>query len=268
MKVFLILIVLIFSVHMNGQNITFIYETKIKVNPKINDYNISSYYLDVLGLQSAFRSEVDRKSDSLVQKTSFGLGRKMTFNNQLYLKKNLVNKAATKVITTPAGRNFDLRIKEFLKWEILPEKIKISDYECQKAVVNYGGRNWTAWFTQAISIQDGPYVFYGLPGLIIKVSDDKDEFDFNLVKVQKSNQNNMFALRRGKEISWEEYRKLQINYFNDPFSEVKSMNVKYQVVDGNGQPISLDLRTMTQSTQKLIKDSNNPVEINEMVIYK
>jgi len=40
-----------------------------------------------------------------------------------------------------------------------------------------------AWFTREIPIAEGPYKFYGLPGLIIKISDSRDYYSFELTKI-------------------------------------------------------------------------------------
>ena len=46
---------------------------------------------------------------------------------------------------------------------------KIGEFETQKAETFIFGRKWTAWFSPEIPIQDGPYKFRGLPGLIVKI---------------------------------------------------------------------------------------------------
>lgn len=69
-----------------------------------------------------------------------------------------------------------------IKWEITNESGKQNGYPAQRAVANFGGRIWTAWFTKDISISDGPYKFSGLPGLIVKLEDDKGDYRFDLVK--------------------------------------------------------------------------------------
>ncbi|WP_390454495.1 GLPGLI family protein, partial [Chryseobacterium sp. Alg-005] len=58
------------------------------------------------------------------------------------------------------------------EWKILPDKQKIGEYNAQKAITSFGGREWTAWFSTDIPFQDGPYKFYGLPGLIVKIEDN------------------------------------------------------------------------------------------------
>ena len=46
-------------------------------------------------------------------------------------------------------------------------KKKIGEYEAQKATTEFGGRQWTVWFTEAIPFPDSTYKFSGL-GLIVK----------------------------------------------------------------------------------------------------
>ena len=38
-------------------------------------------------------------------------------------------------------------------------------------------------------------------------------------------------MRKGKEISWETYEKIQQDYYSDPFAEIKARNIKYKVTD-------------------------------------
>ena len=61
--------------------------------------------------------------------------------------------------------------KRKIQWKILSEKTKIGEFEAQKAVTEFAGRKWTAWFYRGIAFQDGPYKFRGLPGLIVKLED-------------------------------------------------------------------------------------------------
>ena len=75
-----------------------------------------------------------------------------------------------------------------LKWNITNEKEKIEIYNTQKATTDFGGRIWTAWFTSEIPIQDGPYKFSGLPGLIIKLDDSQNDYSWILVANKKLNQ--------------------------------------------------------------------------------
>lgn len=72
-------------------------------------------------------------------------------------------------------------------WEILNETRRLLGYTIQKAITNYGGRNWIVWFTPDIPISDGPYKFNGLPGLILEARDSMNHyvFRFNSIKSEK-----------------------------------------------------------------------------------
>lgn len=67
-------------------------------------------------------------------------------------------------------------------WKLIDEVKIINTISCKRAEINYKGRNWIAWYSTDIPIPYGPYKFNGLPGLIIKIIDDKGEYDFELVK--------------------------------------------------------------------------------------
>jgi GLPGLI family protein len=70
-------------------------------------------------------------------------------------------------------------------WVIAPTTATVAGYACQRATTTFGGRTWEAWFTRAVPISDGPYKFYGLPGLIVKVADTRVHFVFELTKLRQ-----------------------------------------------------------------------------------
>ncbi len=70
-------------------------------------------------------------------------------------------------------------------WTLINEKKVISDFTCFKATLNYYGRKWIAWYTTEIPLNAGPYYFYGLPGLILDISDSEDIFNFKMTNITK-----------------------------------------------------------------------------------
>jgi GLPGLI family protein len=70
-------------------------------------------------------------------------------------------------------------------WVITPTTTTIAGYACQRATTTFGGRTWEAWFTRAVPIPEGPYKFYGLPGLIVKVGDKRGHYLFELTKLRQ-----------------------------------------------------------------------------------
>lgn len=261
-KKFLILLIILSNI-LSAQNITFIYEIKSKINPKAQ-----YYYLDVIGKQSVFRSENAREADSLMQKNGFWESRKPIFDN-VYSVKNLISNKVYKSVTHPAMYDlYHINIDDKLEWQILPEKKMFSEMECQKAKVQYGGRNWVAWFDPKNPIQEGPYIFYGLPGFIVRLEDDNGDYNFELIKIKRSDKNNMFYLRKGKQITWDDYKKMQNSYYADPFSEIKARNIKTKVGDTNGNTLDVSFKQMTESIQKQMKENNNPIELSHKVEFK
>lgn len=63
-------------------------------------------------------------------------------------------------------------------WELTEETKVVNQFPCQMATCRFRGRNFIAWFTTKIPISLGPWKFNGLPGLILEVYDDKNEYHF------------------------------------------------------------------------------------------
>ncbi|MEY8758867.1 GLPGLI family protein [Chryseobacterium tongliaoense] len=268
LKVLLFFFVIIFHNHAIGQNQSFKYDLKYKPNPLKDSTILEKMVLDIKdGSLSVFRTEFEKKSDSLIAKTGFGLGRKPRFEDQFYITKNLSENQVFKNIQTIYSEIFSIKINEKLDWEILSEKNKIANFSVQKATVNYGGRNWIAWFATEISIQDGPYIFNGLPGLIIKISDDQNNYIFNLTEI-KNGDKNVYYRNKGSELSWEQFKKLSENYYSDPLSRIKATGAPIKVDDGKGNGVTPDMKIYTDNMKKRIKENNNPIELNHKINYK
>ena len=86
-----------------------------------------------------------------------------------------------------------------LKWQMTHKDTLIAGYHCQKAITQFRGRTWTAWFTPDIPISDGPWKLYGLPGLILQATDDKGYFSFRCIQIEKG-KNQPIVLQERKYI--------------------------------------------------------------------
>lgn len=80
---------------------------------------------------------------------------------------------------------YEYPILEKISWKILNETKVIENYNCRKALGRYNNREYVAWFTKEIPISDGPYIFKGLPGLVLEVYDQKKLYNFNIVGLKK-----------------------------------------------------------------------------------
>ena len=57
------------------------------------------------------------------------------------------------------------------EWKITEETDSWCGYLIQKALCRFRGRDYEAWFAPDIPVPLGPWKFWGLPGLIIKIHD-------------------------------------------------------------------------------------------------
>lgn len=249
-----------------SQKFTFIYETKYRLNSeKPDDVNSDNMILDFKNNTSIFRDSQDKKSDSV--KLNNGNRRyKMGIETQFYIKKNLTQKRIEKVITY-LGTDYLLPIEEILNWKITSEQKMIGKYKSQKAETNYGGRNWIAWFTTELPFSDGPYVFNGLPGLIVSIQDSNNEYSFNLIEVKKGG--NIFDARtKPIKIDWEKYETLAKSFFNDPYDINTKVAMGKTVTFTSPNGIAMDISVKTKEMQKNILQENNPIELNHKINYK
>ena len=71
-----------------------------------------------------------------------------------------------------------------IDWKIINKFKTIDKYKCQKAVGNFRGRIYTAWFTEEIPLSYGPWKLFGLPGLIIEAKDKSGEFQIKMTSIK------------------------------------------------------------------------------------
>ena len=70
-------------------------------------------------------------------------------------------------------------------WRITSEIDTIHNYVCQKAICDFGGRTWEAWFTSELPFSDGPYKFCGLPGLILNIADTQNHYSWKILSIEE-----------------------------------------------------------------------------------
>lgn len=55
-----------------------------------------------------------------------------------------------------------------LEWKFVEGTDSVLGYPCNKAITEYGGRTWIAYYSEEIPSVNGPWKLTGLPGLILK----------------------------------------------------------------------------------------------------
>ena len=102
---------------------------------------------------------------------------------------------------------------------------------------------WTAWFAAGIPIAEGPWKLKGLPGLILKAADDTGSYVFECTNASRTNKKISLTIddKDLKLISKEDFVKIYVEYFNDPF---KDMNV--EILSGNSKTFLRQLNPLEQ----------------------
>ncbi len=114
------------------------------------------------------------------------------------------------------------------QWKIVNEKKTIWDFQCQKATCTFRGRHYEAWFTTDVPIDNGPWKFQGLPGLILEVYDTNKEYAFVYVGHKKSNAWIKSLPYKYIQTDRLKYQKAYRNFIQDPvayISAVTGMNI-------------------------------------------
>ncbi|SFT38862.1 GLPGLI family protein [Chryseobacterium formosense] len=189
----------------------------------------------------------------------------------------------THLFTNISSDSYKVEEDKKPEWKILPDKQKIGEYNAQKATTKYGGREWTAWFSTDLPFQDGPYKFYGLPGLIVKIEDKTGSHSMTLVgnKTIQSTVTKELDLPQGIqlygmggkeiEINKAQFKKVWKAYKNDPTKNMREMMSKnsdtnrivFKTKTTDGREISDPnqvFREMEKNAKEGFKKNNNSIE--------
>lgn len=197
------------------------------------------------------------------------------FSEKIYkfypgMKVQYIDRVANGFTPMNIGYNEDVKFN----WKIDNQKEKIGAYNTQKATTEYGGRKWTAWFTTDIPLQDGPYKFHGLPGLIVKVTDDGKNYSWELKGNKKvADFKEITYLESvspggdgGKvlEVSRDKFEKTFGDFKKDPMATARpylTSEVMSQKIPGS----DLTIGQMVKQQEKMLNDffnaNDNPIEI-------
>lgn len=139
--------------------------------------------------------------------------------------------------------------KSCFNWDITLETDTINGYFCQKAICDFGGRQWEAWFTPEIPYSDGPYKFCGLPGLILKITDKKGHYDFNMISIEIPQSGTMVEYYNG-----DNYITTKKEFFK--VYDDNNRNMTNAVLEKGGDA------NVAQRASQYVSSQNNPLELD------
>lgn len=274
MKKFFGFVTLILSVSLFCQTINRAYY-KFTYKPNLSD-TLKKRELQVLifdNEKSTFQSHKVLRRDSLFatslahkEKTGYFLNNDQLFftpiDNQYIITTNIKNQEL--IFKDIIGDQYVTAYKEKIKlvWKLEKEVRKISDVMSQKATTEFGGRKWVAWFSTEHQFNFGPYKFFGLPGLILKVSDVNNEFDWELKGLKKENNYEFYEktyleLQNFPLTTLSKSKFLQLEKY---FKENPLGNIKEIFPNMSGEELKKMLELEKEKLEKN-KYLNNPIEL-------
>lgn len=96
-------------------------------------------------------------------------------------------------------------------WKLYGETREVCGYLCHKASAKYAGRTWTAWYTEEIPSGAGPWLLYGLPGLILAATDNTGTHSFEAVSLHKPTLHQLLWSPRTKKLTRKYSLELEYN---------------------------------------------------------
>jgi GLPGLI family protein len=145
----------------------------------------------------------------------------------------------------------DLPIQE---WEVDTDTLTVMDYICQKATCRFRGRDYVAWFAPDIPVNNGPWKFGGLPGLILKISDTENKYSYECIGIEQFK--HKFPIKK--------YKDYKSRYKKEERTTVlkiqKKMNEDYETLAGI-TPVDLVNGKFVRSNRIIPKIKHDPIEL-------
>lgn len=272
MKLITIFTLFLIGIGIQAQNKRFTYEYKfIPDSTNVSELKTEMMNLDTSPSGSKFYSYTVYHSDSIAK---IDLEKQLATTGMINIKSDsrkglvryTVSKKYPKYETFLHNRllmdKYRVADERPINWKISSDKQKFGEWNVQKAEADFAGRHWIAWFATDVPIQDGPYKFRGLPGLIIKLEDQTKSHIFTLqgIKNIDSIPDDVFD---SKEIAvnLKQYDKVIKDYENDPTKGLKQIQMGGMTMimkDGTGS----QMKGQEERLKANIKKDNNRIELN------
>jgi len=280
---------LLLSLMLSAQNNRVIYEYKSAPDStKIDSLKTEWMYLDINKKGSKYYSKSAFESDSIVNESikkqmasgmkSISVSRQSIGGEINYEVEKTYPDYKTFLVSNIGNDTYKVAEDRKPNWKISTEKKQLETFNVQKATTDFAGRSWTAWFTTEVPIQDGPYKFSGLPGLIVQMEDQTGTHKMELKGLKKIAETKTEELNtQGKDIPLLRKKPLEVNrsqyvkqlkqYQNDPVQGMREIlnrpNSKV-MINVNGKEISDPkevLRELEKNAKEELQRNNNTIEL-------
>ena len=280
---------LLLSLMISAQNNRVIYEYKFAPDStKIDSLKTEWMYLDINKKGSKYYSKSAFESDSIVNESikkqmasgmkSISVSRQSIGGEINYEVEKTYPDYKTFLVSNIGNDTYKIAEDRKPNWKISTEKKQLGTFNVQKATTDFAGRSWTAWFTTEVPIQDGPYKFSGLPGLIVQIEDQTGTHKMELKGLKKIAETKTEELntpgkdspllrKKPLEVNRSQYVKQLKQYQNDPVQGMREIlnrpNSKVSI-NVNGKEISDPkevLRELEKNAKEELQRNNNTIEL-------
>lgn len=222
-----------FSYRPDSNSINFFKEDIVILETGQKFSKFSSYYKMIL--DSAINSQYSNQGNTGGSAQSVDLRGIPSGSNKVFFRNNKNGVFAIRDELGLYTYQFADSVKD-LKWIITTDTATFLGYKCAKAYTTLRGRSYEAWFAIEITLPVGPHLFTGLPGLVLKLKEQKGNFEFNLVSLEflKEKKPILFETKKTTLVTRKEYRKLVKFMLENPDGFAASQGMIFRTKSING----------------------------------
>lgn len=230
-------------------------------------------FLNIEKDHSTFFSEAQYLADSIIASDQ-KLGKKINFKGLpvdllgCFIQKKHSSKEVIYYSDEFGEHEYKYTEEPKFVWKISKDSKEILGYKTYLATTTYAGRKYEAYFTPQIPVQDGPYKFVGLPGLILEIFDEKKDHHFLAVGIsneKKISIDDRIATVKYIATTKPKFVEMRKNHIETPLRrmfELMDNTQVYEKKDASGNVI--DMRKVFSDTQrKMIEEykKENKIEL-------
>lgn len=167
---------------------------------------------------------------------------------------DLDNETATVQLQALREYQYTVPLPKF-DWQLTKGDSIINGLACKRAVCRYAGRSYIAWFAPSINLPYGPYLFGGLPGLIMCLCDKSNNWIFTNSGIEVARSNRDMYLYSDKDIIKTDREKALSAYKNE-------------IEDWNNLAVDIIGLRVIKNGKEIKPDTNYPRKPSNMLELK
>lgn len=131
-------------------------------------------------------------------------------------------------------------LEPVFEWTFVPleKPDTVLGYPCGKATTKFRGRTYEAWYTDAVAVDEGPWKFHGLPGLILFVKDVSGDYFFKCTALYRPDWNSPITKRKEvQKVSRKKFVAAKRRAEQDPIGTMMNMGIIKNIKAPDGSAI-------------------------------